>query len=231
MTLRDLEGRSMRRPRVWLLFVVAIVFSLVLTYPYLGLDIKDSRIEVRDSLQYSVLVVHIFTATVALVLGPLQFIPKIRARTRIHRTLGRVYLLAGVVPSAVATIPVAMWSARLLTQISLTTAAVLWLITGGLAYRAARRRDFSAHRAWMMRNYALTFLAVTSRVLTPVLLLAQIPFAAGDLRSIGEHATAMIPIGQTLGWTINLIVVEILIRRTPAHRKPRRDPIVMPETT
>jgi len=206
-----------RRPTAWLLFIVAVVFGLVLAYPYLGLDIGDSRLEVRGNLQYSVLVAHIFTATVALVLGPLQFMPKVRARKRIHRTLGRVYLFAGVVPSAVAAIPVALWSGRLLTQIGLTTAAVLWLITGGLAYRAARRRDFSGHRTWMMRNYALTFLAVTSRILVPVVLLAQIPFGA-DPASIGERAASMIPIGQTAGWIINLSLVEILIRRGAARR-------------
>ena len=214
----------MRKPKVWLMFVVAVVFALVLSYPYLGLNINDSRLTVHSNLQYAVLVAHIFTATVALVLGPLQFVPKIRARRRVHRTIGRVYLLAGVLPSAIATVPVALWSGRLLTQISLITAAVLWLITGGLAYRAARRRDFGAHRAWMMRNYALTFLAVTSRVLTPLLLIVQIPFGAGDLKSIGAQATSMIPIGQTLGWVIDLIVVEFLIRRTPARRKPSPEP-------
>jgi hypothetical protein len=218
-----------RKPKVWLLFIVAIVFALILTYPYLGLDIKDSRLTVNGNLQYAVLVAHIFTATVALVLGPLQFVPKIRARRRIHRTIGRIYLFVGVVPSAIATVPVAMWSGHLLTQISLTIAAVLWLVTGGLAYRAARRRDFGSHRAWMMRNYALTFLAVTSRILTPLLLIVQIPFGAGDLRSIGAHATAMIPIGQTLGWVIDLIVVEILLRRTTANRKDRSDPVALPE--
>jgi hypothetical protein len=191
----------MRRPRAWLLFIVAIVFSLVLTYPYLSLDIDNSRLHMRDSMHYSVL--------------------------GTHRTLGRVYLLAGVLPSALATIPVAVWSGRLLTQIGLTTAAVLWLITGGLAYRAARRRDFTGHRAWMMRNYALTFLAVTSRILVPVLLLVQIPFGGADAGSIGERAPSMIPIGQTLGWIINLIVVEGLIRRAAAHRTPGRDRIVM----
>lgn len=195
------------------MFVVAIIVSLVLIYPYLGLDIGNSRLEVGDSLHYYVLVGHIFTAAVALVLGPLQFIPKVRARRRIHRTLGRVYLLAGVLPSAVATIPVAVWSGRLMTQIGLTTAAVLWLITGGLAYRAARRRDFISHRNWMMRNYALTFLAVTSRILVPLLLLVQIPFGGAEAGSIGEVATSMIPIGQTLGWIINMIVVESIIRR------------------
>ncbi|WIY05973.1 DUF2306 domain-containing protein [Amycolatopsis mongoliensis] len=209
----------MRKPAVWLL-VVAIVFALVLAYPYLSLDIGESRLDVRDGLHYAVLVAHIFTAAVALVLGPLQFLPKIRARRRVHRALGRVYLFAGVLPSALATIPVAVWSGRPVTQVGLTTAAVLWLVTGGLAYRAARRRDFAAHRAWMMRNYALTFLAVTSRVLVPLLLLVQVPFGGVDPGS----APSLIPIGQTLGWVVNLIFAEFLIRRRqrPATRSPRR---------
>lgn len=69
----------------------------------------------------------------------------------------------------------------------------------------------------MMRNYALTFLAVTSRLLVP-LLLVQIPFGGAESGSIGEVATSMIPVGQTLGWIINLIVVESIIRR---HRLSR----------
>jgi uncharacterized membrane protein len=209
--------------RRWLLFVVAVIFGLVLTYPYLGLDIENSRLDVRDGLRYAVLVTHIFTATVALVLGPLQFMPKVRARRRIHRTIGRVYLLAGVLPSAVATIPVAAWSGRPVTQIGLTTAAVLWLVTGFLAYRAARRGDFIAHRAWMMRNYALTFLAVTSRIVVPLLLLVQIPFGGVDAGSIAERAPSMIPIGQTLGWIINLIVVEVIIRGSRVGSLAKRE--------
>ncbi|MFI5912467.1 DUF2306 domain-containing protein [Dactylosporangium sp. NPDC051541] len=204
----------MTRTRLpWLVLAVAVVFAAVLAYPYLSLDIANSRLDVRDQLQYTVLVVHIFTATVALVLGPLQFVPKLRARRRLHRALGRTYLLAGVLPSAVATIPVAIWSGRLLTQLGLTTAAVLWLATAALAYRAARRRDFTAHRAWMLRNYALTFLAVTARILVPLMLLAQIPFGGLEPGEIGERAPEMIPIGQTLGWIVNLLLVELLIRR------------------
>lgn len=206
--------------KAWLMFAVAIGFGAVLAYPYLGLDVAESRLDVRDNLQYSVLVAHIFTAAVALVLGPLQFVPQVRAHRRVHRTIGRVYLLAGVLPSALSAIPVALWSGRLVTQLGLTTAAVLWLVTGGLAYRAARLRDFAAHRAWMMRNYALTFLAVTSRVLVPVLLLAQVPFGGVDPGS----APTLIPIGQTLGWVVNLVVVEVLLRRDqrPPTRSPRR---------
>ena len=32
--------------------------------------------------------------------------------------------------------------------------------------------------------------------------------------SVGDRAPSMIPIGQTLGWIINLLVAERLIRRT-----------------
>ncbi|MEU7913034.1 DUF2306 domain-containing protein [Microbispora bryophytorum] len=214
----------MHRRTAWVIFTVAVIATSVLVYPYLGLDVDDSRLDVRDSLHYYVLVGHIGTAAVALVLGSLQFMLRVRARRRIHRTLGRVYLLAGVLPSAVATIPVALWSDRLMTQVGLTTAAVLWLITGGLAYRAARRRDFDSHRNWMMRNYALTFLAVTARVLVPLLLLVQLPFRGADPGSMGELATSLIPIGQTLGWVVNLVVVETVIRR-------RRDLLEAPLTT
>ncbi|WP_433043137.1 DUF2306 domain-containing protein [Dactylosporangium sp. CS-033363] len=195
-----------------LLLLVAVGFAVGLTFPYVSLDSADSRLTVQPGLHYAVLVVHIFTAAVALVVGPLQFMPRVRARRRLHRVLGRVYLLGGVLPSALATVPVAIWSGRPLTQVGLTTAAVLWLATGVLAYRAARRRDFTAHRAWMMRNYALTLLAVTARLLVPLLLLTQLPFGGAP------DPKALIPAGQTLGWIVNLIVAELLIRRASASR-------------
>ena len=215
------EARGRRT--AWLMLIIAIIVSGVLISPYVSLDIRNSRLDVTGPLHYSVLVVHIFTAAVALVAGPLQFMSRVRARRRVHRTIGRVYLFAGVLPSAVAAVPVAVWSGRLMTQIGLTSAAALWLVTGGLAYRAARRRDVIRHREWMTRNYALTFLAVTSRVLVPLLLLVQLPFNRTNVGSIGESASSLIPIGQTLGWVVNLAVVEIIIRR---RRRSSRGPVL-----
>lgn len=74
----------------------------------------------------------------------------------------------------------------------------------------------------MMRNYALTFLAVTARILVPLFLLVQIPFRGADPGSTGELATSMIPIGQTLGWVVNLVVVESIIRRRRRLPEARR---------
>lgn len=192
------------------MFIVAIIFGLVLSFPYLR---GGSRIPVSGGPHTWVLVAHVVTAAVALIVGAAQFVPAIRARRALHRALGRGYLLAGVLPAALTAVPVALWSGHLLTQVSLTVAAGLWLVTGALAYRAVRRRDIAAHRAWMTRNYALTFLAVTARILVPVLLLARIPFGGPGMGAIGADAPAMIPIGQTLGWIVNLAVAEVLLRR------------------
>lgn len=201
--------------------VVAIVFGAVLMYPYLGLSIDDSRIEVQGELHYAALVAHIFTAAIALILGPLQFLPQIRRQRGTHRAIGRTYLLAGVLPSALIGLPVALWSGRPITQIGLTVASVLWILTAILAFRAARRRDFVAHGAWMMRNYALTFLAVTARVLVPVLLVAQALLTGSEADTVRELAPDMIPVGQTLGWIVNLVVAEVLIRRRFARSSQR----------
>ena len=213
MTAGPAAATPRKARKIWLMFIVATVFGTVLVSPYLLLDMNDSRLDVNGEAHYALLVAHIFTAVVALVLGPLQFIPAIRRRRRIHRTIGRIYLLAGVLPSALTAVPVALLSGRLITQIGLSIPAVLWGITGTLAYRAARRHDYTAHQNWMMRNYALTFLAVTSRILVPLLLLAQVPFTTTSAGSIGDNAASMIPVGQALGWIVNLSAAEILIRR------------------
>lgn len=73
----------------------------------------------------------------------------------------------------------------------------------------------------MMRNYALTFLAVTARVLVPVLLVAQALLTGSEADTVRELAPDMIPVGQTLGWIVNLVVAEVLIRRRFARSSQR----------
>lgn len=80
------------------------------------------------------------------------------------------------------------------------------VFTGGWVY-------LFAHRDWMTRNYALTFLAVTSRALVPLLLLGKVLITGASVRTFGHDATAMIPVGQTLGWLVDLVVAEVIINR------------------
>ena len=70
-----------------------------------------------------------------------------------------------------------------------------------------------AHRAWMLRNYALTLLALTARVLTPLMLIAT-------ARAV--PVAELIPIGQVAGWVVNLAVAEVLIRRAQRRSSTTR---------
>lgn len=217
--------RDLLRPRrVWLMLLVAVVAGAVMAAPYVLLDVGSSRLEVDPGPHYALLVVHVLTATVALVLGPLQFVPAIRARRRLHRGIGRTYLLAGVLPAALAAVPVALLSGRLVTQVGLVVPAVLWLVTAGLAVRAIRRGDVRAHRAWMTRNYALTFLAVTARIVVPLVLLTLLATGAVAPADAPTAVASLIPVGQVLGWMINLSVAEVLLRRVPRARTALRSP-------
>jgi hypothetical protein len=84
------------------------------------------------------------------------------------------------------------------------------LVLGTLA---ARQRRLAAHRAWMLRAYALGMGAGTQ-------VLTHLPWAAfPDLRSTGFRTLFM-----GLGWAINLAVAEWVLRR---HRqRPARSAFV-----
>jgi uncharacterized membrane protein len=111
---------------------------------------------------------HMLVAPLALLLGPFQFIPSIRAKApRVHRYIGRIYVascvIAGIAGFATALHasggPIAGWGFGIL--------AVLWVGTtlGGLW--AAVRRSFELHRLLMRLSYAMTFAAVTLRLQIP----------------------------------------------------------------
>jgi uncharacterized membrane protein len=150
--------------------------------------------------------VHAFGATVALVLGPLQFSSRLRRRfPAAHRWCGRLYLAAGVLVGGLAGASLA-WHAYggAIARLGFATLAALWLFTGWRAYRAARAGSFAAHRAWMERNFALTFAAVTLRIYVPLSAALGIEFAVAY------------PVIAWLCWVPNLLLAQWHAGRDPA---------------
>lgn len=114
---------------------------------------------------YASLVVHALPAGLTLIIGPWQFVPRLRARfPKLHRVLGRVYLISVVAASAAAAYASAVTTSGFALQVAFYLLIVAWLYTAAQAYRTIRRREVGLHRIWMIRNYALTFAAVTLRV-------------------------------------------------------------------
>lgn len=148
------------------------------------------------------LVVHAGFAATALLLGPVQFLPRLRARwPRAHRLTGRVYVFACLVGGAAGLAlavgttagPVAAWGFGAL--------GVLWIYTTGQAFRLALARRIDEHRRWMIRSFALTFAAVTLRLYLPIAPLMGLDFMEA-YRVIAWAA-----------WVPNLLLAELYLAR------------------
>jgi hypothetical protein len=77
-----------------------------------------------------------------------------------------------------------------------------------LAIQAIRRRDFTSHGAWMMRGYAIG-LGAGTQVLTHLPWFMLVDGKPGEL----PRAFMM-----GAGWVINIVVVELIIRKRRARR-------------
>lgn len=157
------------------------------------------------------LVVHIVGATAYALAGILQFVPRFRARHLTwHRRAGRVLAVAGLLVAISA-----LWM-TLFYQAQPGTGDLLYvlrLVFGSamaaclvLGFAAVRRRDITAHRAWMTRAYAIALAAGTQAFTEGI---GNAVFGTGELR--GDLA-------KGAGWVINLAVAEWAIRR-PARLK------------
>jgi uncharacterized membrane protein len=214
-TARATDTRN-RTPRLVLaILVIAVVATPVLAFPYVLLDRAASRIDVQTDAAWVLLVIHVPTAAAAMILGALQFVPRIRANRARHRAIGRTFLCLGTVAFALTGIPLALTTPDgNLTRFGVLVPAVLWPCLAVVAYRAIRAGDVTRHREWMTRLYAVTFFAITARMVTPLLLLAQVPVMQsrydGDVQAA---VSASIPYGQWLGWILNLALAELIIRR------------------
>lgn len=155
--------------------------------------------------------VHIVSATVFAILGAFQFSPRLRRRhPGWHRKAGRALVVAGLGVALSALwlnqfFPKADATREVLYPLRTAFGAAM-VITIVLGLLAARRRDFTRHRAWMIRSYAIGLVAGT-QVFT--LGIGAMVFGAGDL------TTALL---MGAAWAINLAVAERAIRTRPRRR-------------
>jgi uncharacterized membrane protein len=158
------------------------------------------------------LVAHIVGAAVFALIGAFQFVPQLRRRGW-HRRAGRVVAVAGLVVAVSA-----LWltlfyepqpgsgTVLFLFRLVFAPAMVVCLVLG---FASIRRRDIPAHRAWMMRAYAIGLGAGTQAFTEPI----------GE--GVFGHGVLVADLSRVMAWVINLAVAEWAIRR-PAIRRRRR---------
>ena len=159
------------------------------------------------------LVVHVLAAAIYAVLGAFQFPARLRRRhPGWHRRSGRILVGAGLAVAGSglwmtlfysgAPGGVLLWAIRLLVGSTMAAAIVL-------GFTAIRRRDIAAHRAWMIRAYALGLGAGTQAFTEGI---GEALFGTGDLSKAISMGSA---------WVINALVAEWVIRRPSVRRTAR----------
>jgi uncharacterized membrane protein len=161
-------------------------------------------------------VLHVVAAAVFAVVGAFQLPARIRRSHRTwHRRAGRVLVGAGLVVAGSGLwmtlfYPGApggdlLWTVRLIVGSAVTISIVL-------GFTAVRRRDIAAHRAWMIRAYALSVAAGTQ------------VFTQGIGEGIFGTTEASTGLSVSAGWVINAAVAEWVIRRPRVAGHVAREP-------
>ncbi|MFN3262137.1 MAG: DUF2306 domain-containing protein [Pikeienuella sp.] len=160
------------------------------------------------------IVLHILGSSVFCLMGAVQFLPSLRRhRPAMHRTLGRVVAAAGCVSALTGlwmTVSYAfpdalqgplLYGARVILTLAMVT-FIAWAVI------AIRSRKLAAHRAAMLRAYAIGQGASTQTALFLIVMIFMKTEPLGFARDL-------LMVGA---WAINLAVAELLIQRIFATR-------------
>ncbi|MBE0669026.1 MAG: DUF2306 domain-containing protein [Anaerolineales bacterium] len=179
-----------------MLFLALLLFLLASRYLTLNPDVYFPEQKGVYIANTTFLLMHIIGSMLAILIGPFQFLPKIRTGRllNLHRWLGRIYLLGILIGGTGGLYMAQLAYGGIVTRLGFTTLALLWLVSGGMAYKTIRNKQLEIHRKWMTVNYALTFAGVTLRLWQVIFGISGLDFLTGYL------------IVSWLCWAPNLLV-------------------------
>lgn len=147
---------------------------------------------------------HVAGGIVALTTSPWQLMKVMKW----HKLVGRVYFYGAVVAAAtglvVGFVAVGGWTAR----IGFIVASSLWFFFTIRGVQAIRSGNLSEHRRWILRSFAMTFLAVSFRIWLLMYPVFGLTFTQGYQISAWT-------------WVVNLLVVEIYAKRMAERSRER----------
>lgn len=186
----------------WLLLALLCLGVAAYSARYLADPPRSAQEALGNPLGVPWLVVHVAASVIALALGSLQFIPRLRRGAGPpHRWVGRLYVVCCLVGGAAGLVLSLGSSAGPIATAGFGVLAVLWIAVNLLGWRAAIKGRMDEHRRWMIRSWALTLAAVTLRLYLPMVMLLELPFLPW------YRAIAF------LCWVPNLVAAEFWLRR------------------
>jgi len=189
-----------------------LMLKIVLLYTPMKMDIAFLQLKqayIHIDIWRAAFFIHVFSSIFALIAGFSQFsVSLLKTRPALHRKLGYFYVLnilfitgpAGLIMSFYA-------NGGVYSRIAFVTLSVLWMAFTALALYKAIAKQFTAHRFFMIRSFALTLSAISLRIWKVILA----DFT--DIRPMDRYR-----IIAWLGWGLNLLIAEIIIYRIKSQR-------------
>lgn len=194
----------------WIFFAFfAIVIGLYPLLYYLvdmksqGLLSQKPRELLNSNIWSTAFYIHITFGGIALLTGWTQFSQRLRNKyLNTHRLIGKVYVVS-VFLSSISGLFISFFATGgIVSVLGFALLAMFWFVTVAMAYISILKGDIIQHQKWMIRNYALTFAAVTLRI--------WLPLMAGF---VFHDFIVAYRIVAWLCWIPNLIVAELIIRK------------------
>jgi uncharacterized membrane protein len=121
------------------------------------------------------LLVHVICGVTATLIGPLQFIPAIRAKNPLlHRNLGKTYIGCIVLSTFVSFYLASTAQLGIVYVTGLATLGIVWLSTTLMAWLSIIRGNKEMHREWMIKSYVLTLSFIVFRFVEDLLARAEV---------------------------------------------------------
>lgn len=152
-------------------------------------------------------VIHALTGSVALIAAAVQLRVASRllgSRPRIHRAIGRTYVVAAWITSAGGLVIAGLFDIGWVGKVVFATWAISWFAATAVAFQRVRAHRFSEHREWMIRSFALALVFMTFDI-------SRSAFA-----SLGLPRTAVYPLGLLLSIAASLAFAQLWIHRGAA---------------
>lgn len=155
---------------------------------------------------------HVVPAIVFMVLGPPQFVRRIRAKyPRVHRWSGRIFLsVSAIVGITGLTMAFGKTIGGLDEKAAILLFGLFFLIALAKGLWHAMHREFAQHREWMIRGYAIGLAVAAIRPIMGMF------FAAAVVRGHTPQPSQFFGTAFWMGFILQAIAAEAWISHTRA---------------
>ena len=145
---------------------------------------------------------HIVTAPFVLLISTIQVLFRYETRlSTVHKTAGKIYCLLVLILAAPGGLVMSFYAiGGVWAKANFILLSSLWWVVTFMAWRFARKRDFTRHRNFMIRSFILALSAVNLRILSFVFVYFF------DWQGLEMYTTA-----AWLSWVPFLLAFEMLI--------------------